>query len=355
MNAALPDQLMLTTKSLVVLLLLDAISLKGTSGVGTAKRMKPMQNTLNFIVSLKFIKQASLSDRSYPASAAKESHDSRQFLHAVRNAVLSPDNYVKDPFTSILLQHVCELLLELLRKDATLRKRMKHISVGIIDLTNFCTTEDNHFQSRGKFFPQKNGAPMDSSLSPAVAEPFKEDLEKSLLSKRPTFLHRYVSGIFTVIQKGSEQLFLDLLSNLPPTKNLLAIKIEQTGLLFFQNALLVQKRTSTSTQVYGETINTDRTNYMSNHLLCVKRGLMIGEHRYIETILRRKGYPTELINTTSAQKLQRFNRPDDAARHTDQNRSTPMPYCEDIGDRIRSLSGKLDFVVRLSRSPTYGA
>ncbi|KFD49035.1 hypothetical protein M513_10083 [Trichuris suis] len=301
----------------------------------------------------------------HPFTGKRQSHvlNSREFLNAVKTISLSPDDIlvsydVNDLFTSVPLQYTCRLIHNLLLNDDSLSERTQLSPAQIIALTEFCMKEGNHFHFQGRFFSQKQGAPMGSPLSPVLAELFMEHLEEKAFSTRaPKFpikaFKRYVDDIFAIIRRGSEQPFLDHLNSLFADTICCTMEIERHRRLPFLDTLLIRKETNISSQVYRKPTNTDHfAHYMSNHPLGVKRGLIIGlvdrayhlcdpqfldrELRHIKTVLHRNGYPHRLIDSTVARRLQHLDSPSNAPRPSPDTKITiPLPFYPGVTDKVR--------------------
>ncbi|KFD45352.1 hypothetical protein M513_13772 [Trichuris suis] len=277
-----------------------------------------------------------------------------------------------DLFTSVPLQYTCRLLHDLLLNGDSLSERTQLSPAQIIALTEFCMKEGNHFDFPGRFFAQKQGAPMGSPLSPVLAEPFTEHMEEKAFSTRaPKFpikaFKRYVDDIFAIIRRSSEQPFLDHLNRLFADTICFTMEVEQHGRLPFLGTLLIRKQTNISSQVYRKPTNTDHfVHYMSNHPLGVKRALIMGlvdrayhlcdpqfldrELWHIKTVLHHNGYPHRLIDSTVARRLQHHDSAGNAPRPSPDTKITiPLPFYRGISDKVLSLSRDLGFVLTANR------
>jgi hypothetical protein len=109
-----------------------------------------------------------------------------------------------------------------------------------------------------KFFQQKDGMAMGSSLSPIVSNTFMVRFEKLALDSvqfLPPLWLRYVDFIFVVWPHGPERLqdFLNHLNSLRPSI-LFTIEIESQSAIRFLDVLAIRKRTALATKVYTKPI-----------------------------------------------------------------------------------------------------
>jgi hypothetical protein len=146
-----------------------------------------------------------------------------------------------------------------------------------------------YFQLDEKFFQQKDGMAMGSSLSPIVSNIFMGHFEKLALDSaqyKPLLWLRYIEDIFVVWPHGSERLqnSLNHLNSLRPFIQF-TMEVESDSAIRFPNVLVIRKGTTLATKVYGRPTHTGQyLNFRSNHPTRVKRGLIQSLHNRASTI-----------------------------------------------------------------------
>jgi hypothetical protein len=105
-----------------------------------------------------------------------------------------------------------------------------------------------------RFFQQKDGMAMGSSLSPIVSNNFMEYLEKLALDSaqhKPSVWLRYADDTFVVWPHGPKWLqdFLSHFSSLKPSI-LFTMEIESDSAIAFLDVLVVREETTLATKVY---------------------------------------------------------------------------------------------------------
>ena len=79
-------------------------------------------------------------------------------------------------FTKVLIMEAVDIHSDLLHKDPALKERTDLPPNTITDLLKKCLTT-TYFQYQDKYFQQKEGAAMESPLSPVIANIFMEFLK----------------------------------------------------------------------------------------------------------------------------------------------------------------------------------
>jgi hypothetical protein len=130
-----------------------------------------------------------------------------------------------------------------------------------------------------KFFQQKSGMTMGSSLSPIVSNIFMGHFEKVALDsarhKQSVWL-RYVDDTFVVGLHGPERLqnFLSHHNSLRPSVQFI-MGMESDSAIDFPDVLVIREEMALATKVYTEQTHTGRyLSFNSNHPPHVKRGFI---------------------------------------------------------------------------------
>jgi hypothetical protein len=177
-----------------------------------------------------------------------------------------------------------------------------------------------YFQVDDKFFQQKDGMAMRSSLLPTVSNIFMEHFEKLALdpaAHEPSLLLRYLDDTFVVWSHGPERLwdFLSHLNSLRPSIQF-TMEVESDSVIAFLDVLVIRKETTLATKVYRKPTHTGRyLSFYSNHPPHVKRSLIHSLHNRASTICQERqdlvkgisslrsdlqfnGYPQGFIDST---------------------------------------------------------
>jgi hypothetical protein len=139
------------------------------------------------------------------------------------------------------------------------------------------------FQVDHKFFQQRDGMTMGSSLSPIISNIYMEHFEKLALDSaqhKPLLRLWYVDDTFVVCPHGPEQLqnFLSNVSCSRPSIQLI-IETEAVSVILFLAVMVIKKKMTLATKVCRRPTHTGRyLNFKSNHPLHVKRGLIQSLH-----------------------------------------------------------------------------
>uniref|UniRef100_A0A5S6R2Y5 Reverse transcriptase domain-containing protein n=1 Tax=Trichuris muris TaxID=70415 RepID=A0A5S6R2Y5_TRIMR len=96
---------------------------------------------------------------------------------------------------------------------------------------------------------------MGSSLSPAIAEVFMENLEEIAfagvdITMKPRFFKRYVDDIFVVITNGKEDQFFEYLNSLFPGQMSFTMEKESNRTLPFLDTLVIRHDEWVKTTAY---------------------------------------------------------------------------------------------------------
>lgn len=150
----------------------------------------------------------------------------------------------------------------------------------IIALVKLCVT-NNVFSFDNKFYRQRNGCSMGSSLSPVLASLYMEYFESCILPQiiPPGMCwYRYVDDIFTVWNDdwGSFETFFQKLNDLVPNIKF-KVEWEVDGKLPFLDVLVIRDNGKLSFSVYRKpTHSGSYLHYFSNHSVQVKRSMASG-------------------------------------------------------------------------------
>jgi hypothetical protein len=148
----------------------------------------------------------------------------------------------------------------------------------VMELLEVCM-ETTYFQFEDKFYQQKDGMAMGSSLSPVVSNIFMEHFEKLAIDTtdlKPAIWLRYVDDKLVVWPHGSTRLqeFLHHLNSLRPTIQF-TMEVETNNTFPFSDVLFAKRVSNLSTKVYRKPTHTGRyLNFKSDHLQHVKRGVV---------------------------------------------------------------------------------
>lgn len=124
-------------------------------------------------------------------------------------------------FTNVPVQVSIDIIRRKLEKDNTLSERTDLPVTGILELLSD-SLENSYFQLGDNFYIQKDGLPMGSPLSPAVANIFMNWFEEKAIKKaqnKPKLWLRYVDDTFIIWNHGDRLLrnfFENINKFLPP-------------------------------------------------------------------------------------------------------------------------------------------
>jgi hypothetical protein len=142
-----------------------------------------------------------------------------------------------------------------------------------------------------KFFQQKDGMAMRSSLTPTVSNIFMEHFEKLALDSaqyKPLLWLRYIDDMFVVWPHGPELLqdFLRHLNILRPSIQF-TMETESGSAITFLDVLVIREEMTLAAKVYRKPTHTGRyLNFNSNHLPHVKTSLIQSLHNRASTIYK---------------------------------------------------------------------
>jgi hypothetical protein len=128
-----------------------------------------------------------------------------------------------------------------------------------MELLDVCL-RTTYFQLDDRFYQQKEGMAMGSSLSPIVSNIYMEHFEKLALDSaqdKPLLWLRYVDDTFVIWPHGVDGLqnFLTHLNNLRSSIQF-TMEIESEGAIRFLDVLVIRKGTALTTKVYKKPTHT---------------------------------------------------------------------------------------------------
>jgi hypothetical protein len=186
---------------------------------------------------------------SSPLAGKSESFvkNSGHFVQLLKSVKLqSPDTLVSfdlvSLFTNVPVDEALQLIGNKLHNDDTLEERSVLQVEAIMELPEVCL-RTTYFQVDDKFFQQKDGVAMESSLSPIVSNIFMEHFEKLALDSaqhKSSLWLRYVHDKFVVWPHVPERLqeFLSHLNSLRPSIQF-TMDIESDSAIAFLDVLVI--------------------------------------------------------------------------------------------------------------------
>jgi hypothetical protein len=177
---------------------------------------------------------------------------------------------VKNLFSYVPVEEVLQVIKNKLYMDHTFSERSPLKVDDVMELLEV-SMKTIYLQFEDKFYQQKDGMAMGSSLSPIVSNIFMEHFEKLALETADLKL-RYVDDTFVVWPHGPSSLqgFLCHLSSVRPAIQF-TMEVETNNNLPFLDVLV----TNLSTRVYRKPTHTGRyLHFKSDHPQYVKRGVV---------------------------------------------------------------------------------
>jgi hypothetical protein len=149
-----------------------------------------------------------------------------------------------------------------------------------------------YYQVDDKFFQQKDGMAIGSSLSPIISNIYMEHFNKMALDSarhKQSLQLWYVDDTFVVWCHGPEQLqnLLRNLSSLRPSIQF-TMEIESDSAIHFLDLPVIKKEMTMTIKVYRKPTHTGRyLNFQSKDLLHIKRDLIPFLHNRASTICQK--------------------------------------------------------------------
>ena len=191
--------------------------------------------------------------------------NNKDILENIKDIKLQPDECmmsfdVSALFTSIPIEPAIDTIRKQLEEDLDLKKRTSMTVDHIIGLLEFCL-KNTYFSFQGRYYEQKEGAAMDSPISPLVANIYLEEFEKQAISTSttpPILWKRFVDDTFTFIKKNSKDSFLEHLNSINPKIQFTCEKTREDGSMPFLDILVTPEDDgSLKTSVFRKTTHTD--------------------------------------------------------------------------------------------------
>jgi hypothetical protein len=180
-------------------------------------------------------------------------------------------------FTNVPVEEVLVAIKNQLQEETLVERPGLHVG-AIMEMLEICLRISN-FQFGDKYFQQKEGMAMGSSLSPVVSNIYMEFFETLSLhgwDMKPSLWLRCVDDTFIIWKHGVKYLqsLLDYLSSLRKSIKF-SMEVESNGSLLFLNVFVTKKGDILHSAVYRKPTHTGRyLHFDSNHPVHVKRGVV---------------------------------------------------------------------------------
>jgi hypothetical protein len=181
-------------------------------------------------------------------------------------------------FTNVPISEALPVIRNKLSLDDTLPNQSSLQNEDIMELLEVCV-RTTYFQVEDRFYQQKSGMAIESSLSPIVSNIFMEHSEQLALDSvphKPAMWLRYLDEKFVVWPHGTEKLkeFLSHINSLRPTIQF-TTETETGNSLSFLDVLVCRNETALLTKIYRKPTHIGRyLHFNSNHPPHIKRGVM---------------------------------------------------------------------------------
>ena len=306
--------------------------------------------------------------------------DSKDFVSKLEKITIKDEEVmvsfdVKSLFTSVPVHDAINTTFEMLKRDEMFKSQVSPDT--IVEMLHICL-DTTSFQFRGDYYELTDGLAMGSPVSPAVANLFMTQLEKTALTtfaRPPSTWYRFVDDVFSIIHRDVVAQFLDHLNKQHPQIKF-TVEMESDCVLPFMD--LEVHRTSEGrlkTGIYRKPTHTGRyLDFSSNHPTSVKRSVVTSltkrldlitlgddekhkEERRIQTELEANGYPRAFIKQTQRRRHKRADAQQIEAgqQKTTSHRQTiaSIPYVPGLTEAITRVLRPLDIQV-VSRAEQRG-
>ena len=287
--------------------------------------------------------------------------DSKDFVNKIKNINIDNNDImvsfdVVNLFPSVPIGDVLNIIKERLEGDATLATKTSLPVKGILDLLEICL-KNVYFQYKEKFYSQKEGLPMGSSLSPALANIFMDGLEKRIFQEsedKPKLWLRYVDDTFIIWQHGKEKLetFFNYVNNVTPSIKF-TYEVEKNNSLPFLDVLAIRYNGRIDTSVNRKPTHTGQyIHNTSNHPEHTKKGIIrtlqsraqaicsnedylrVETDNIVNDFLR-NGYSRRYIYKSLA-----IKKPPSSVNNEEIKGSLVIPYVRGTSEKIRRIAKK---------------
>lgn len=273
-------------------------------------------------------------------------------------------------FTNVPVDKTLHIIKQRLENDGTLHNRTTLSVNTIMELLTLCI-KTTYFQLNNNFFQQDFGIAMGSPLSPVVSNIFMEDFEQQHIknyTNKPTIWWRYVDDVFAIWPHDANELniFLDYINNQENSIKF-TVETETNSQLPFLDTLITKTGNIIKTSVYRKKTHTNRyLHFKSNHhlntkigvvkslydrakIICSNNEILNHEKEFILQILKKNGYPENLVSNTFKKIDQKQHQQQTQLLQPQQQDTTEqrfinitLPYIPGMSDKIKRIGNKFN-------------